>query len=108
MRLHDPQRVRETDAVRPGLDGGVADFHQEFEIGASGILGRITHLQAQAAGIGDVIADDLNRLFLRFVQFGIQVDFRGGIEDGDPVRAAGFGFIDAGTRGDGMGHDLAL
>ena len=108
MRLHDPQRVGETDAVGPGFDGRIANFHQEFEIGAGGILRCIAHLQSQAAGIGDVLADDLERLFLGFVQFGIQVDFRGGIKDGDPVRAAGFGLVDAGACRDRMGHDLRL
>ena len=108
MGLHDPQRIGITDAVSPGFDSGVTDAHQELKIGAGGIFGGGAHVQAQAAGVAHMFSHDLNGLRGGAFGLGFQMDLRGSIEHGNPVRADRFGGLDPAAGAQRVGHDLGV
>src|ERR1700690_657784 len=106
MWLHDAQRIRKTDAVSSGLDGGVAYTHKKFKFGARGVFRRITHFQVETTSIRDMLADDCNGFIGGLMQLRIEMDLGGGIKDGNAIRTASFRAVNAGARGNGMGDDL--
>ena len=69
MRLHDAERIRKADPVRPGLDGRIAYPDQELKLGAGSVFRGVANFQAQVHRIADVLTDDLNRLIRALFEF---------------------------------------
>ena len=69
---------------RPGLQGNLADLHQEVPVAAGGVFGGELHVRGEGLGQGHALPDHLQGLGPGLLELVGQVDIRGGQESVDP------------------------